>query len=164
VNGQQAGGLSGVTDLFSAGNFLDLTDDQKMSRPSFEQMPAGARIRPPGATADAGMAREAELRYETFVCDDPALKGVRLRATAIDQMVTFFPAPTLRAGAASRSRLAARRRYATTPDPIVLADPAESVVRSKTTLTAADAMPVTYTHAAETDLGADLQITRLGVG
>ena len=34
-------GVSEVTDLFSAGNFLNLTDDQKMSRPSFEPMPAG---------------------------------------------------------------------------------------------------------------------------
>jgi hypothetical protein len=163
VNGKAATGLSSVTDLFSAGNFLDLTDDQKMSRPSFEPMMAGARIQPPGSSADPAAARQVELRYETFVCDDESLFKVKSVAE-FGTFLAFSTAASLAAGAAGRSELRARQRYATTPDPIVLADPAESVVRSKTTLTAADATTLTYTHAAETYLGSDLQITRVGVG
>lgn len=161
VNGLPAGELSAVTDLFSAGNFLDLTDDEKLSRPGFEPMPAGARIRPPGEQAQVDTAREVELRYETFVCDDEDM----LRIHSVAVLDTFFAssrATTLLAGAAGSSELRASTRYATAADPIVLADPAEVMVLSTRTLIAAtEAM--TYTHAAELPLGADLQLARLGV-
>ena len=82
VDGTPAGALSEVTDLFSAGNFLDLTDDQKLSRPSFEPMPAGARIRPPGEKVTLDDARQADLRYETFVCDEDGGPGRAQQARA----------------------------------------------------------------------------------
>jgi hypothetical protein len=164
ANNTAAGAVSQVTDLFSAGNFLDLTDDQKLSRPSFEQMPAGARVRPPGETAEHAAARQVELRYETFVADDDSL--FKLRSVAIlDSFFAFAAATTLASGAAGRSELRARTRYSTEPDPIALADAGESVVRSKVTLDAAVAgKPMTYTQAAEIPLGDDLQLTRWGVG
>lgn len=164
ANNTPAGAVSQVTDLFSAGNFLDLTDDQKLSRPSFEQMPAGARLRPPGESAEHAAARQVELRYETFVADDDSLRKLRSVAT-LDTFFAFAAATTLAAGAAGRSELRARTRYATDPDPIALADAGESVVRSKVTLGAAVAGgPMTYTQAAEVPLGDDLQLTRWGVG
>ena len=164
ANNTPAGAVSLVTDLFSAGNFLDLTDDQKLSRPSFEQMPAGARVRPPGESAERTAARQVQLRYETFVADDDSL--FKLRSVAeLDELFKFAAATTLAAGAAGRSELRARTRYATDPDPITLADAGESVVRSKVTLGAAVAgAPMTYTQAAEIPLGDDLQLTRWGVG
>jgi hypothetical protein len=161
VGTAKAGAVSEVRDLFSAGNFLDLKDDEKLSRPSFEPMPAGARIRPPGEAVEFDAARDAELRYETFVCDDEKLAG--LHTTAV--LDTFFArsaAHTLGAGAAARSELRARQRYASAPDPIVLAGAGEVNVRSKTTLAAATE-PMTYTHATEQVFDADLQIARLGV-
>ncbi len=164
ANNTPAGAVSQVTDLFSAGNFLDLTDDQKLSRPSFEQMPAGARLRPPGESAEHAAARQVELRYETFVADDDSLFRLRSVAT-LDDFFAFAAATTLAAGAAGRSQLRARTRYSTDPDPITLADAGESVVRSKVTLGAAVAGgPMTYTQAAEIPLGDDLQLTRWGVG
>ncbi len=163
VDGSNAGALSEVTELFSAGQFLDLTDDEKLSRPSFEPMPAGARIRPPGETAPFAASRQADLRYETFVCDDDAMIGKKSQP-ASDGLFTLSRALVLAAGAAGRSELRARSRYASAPDPIVLADAGEVLVRSKVTL-AATASPVTgYTHAAETALAADLQLVRLGAG
>ena len=161
---EPAAGVSEVTDLFSAGNFLNLTDDQKMSRPSFEPMPAGARIRPPGEKAAWAAARQAELKYETFVADPDGLPGMRLRASAVDSLFLNSAAIGLNAGAAGRSQLRAGRRYSTEPDPIVLADAAESTVRAKSTLASAAATTMTYTHAAEAAQDAGLQVARLGVG
>jgi hypothetical protein len=163
ANNTPAGAVSQVTDLFSAGNFLDLTDDQKLSRPSFEQMPAGARLRPPGESAEHAAARQVELRYETFVADDDSLRKLRSLAV-LDTFFAFTAGTTLAAGAAGRSELRARTRYATAPDPIALADPGETVVRSKATLAATAGGATTYTQAAEIPLGDDLQLTRLGVG
>jgi hypothetical protein len=163
VNGTPAGALSEVTDLFSAGTFLDLSDDQKLSRPSFEPMPAGARIRPPGEAADFDAAREADLRYETFVCDDDALIGIRGMALS-DTLMASSRLTTLAAGAAGRSELRARIRYASDPDPIALADPGEvQVVTKETVAVAVGTEWATYTHAAERPLAADLQLARLGV-
>ncbi|MEO5819723.1 MAG: HEAT repeat domain-containing protein [Vicinamibacteraceae bacterium] len=163
VNGAPAGALSEVTDLFSAGTYLDLSEDQKLSRPSFEPMPAGARIRPPGDAASFTAAREADLRYETFVCDDSGTAGVHGKAF-LDVLFASSPFTTLAAGSAGRSDLRARTRYATAPDPIVLAHPGEVEVVSKVTVTAAVGVAsATYTRAAEQPLAADTQLARLGV-
>ena len=40
----QAKAISNATDLFSPGNFLTLSEDQKLSRPAFEPFPAGMVI------------------------------------------------------------------------------------------------------------------------
>jgi hypothetical protein len=162
VNGKAAGAVSEVKDLFSAGSFLDLSDQDKLTRPSFEPMPAGARIRPPGETADPATARQVDLRYETFVCDEDAPHG----HSVVEPVGTFLKASaalTLGAGAAGRSDLRAQARYATTPDPIVLAGAGEVARTSKATLAADLAAGVlTYTHAAERPLAAGEQLVRLG--
>lgn len=162
VNGVPAGALSEVTDLFSAGNYLDLTDDQKLSRPSFEPLPAGARIRSAGETAPFAASRQANLRYETFVCDLEGGAGPRSQP-AEDTLMASSVVAVLAAGAAGRTELRSRRRYAADPDPIALADPGEVRVLSKVTVTAVDALVSTYTHAAERPLAGDVQLARLGV-
>lgn len=163
ANSVPAGALSEVTDLFSAGVYLDLTEDQKLSRPSFEPMPAGARIRPPGEGVDFNAARETELRYETFVCDDDAMRGLKGLAVR-DTLISSAGRAALAAGAAGRSELRARTRYATDPDPLILADPGEVQMLSKSTLAvAAGTTTQTYTHAAERPLANGDQLARLGV-
>jgi hypothetical protein len=158
-----AGAISEVTDLFAPGEFLDLTDDQKLSRPGFEPMPAGARVRPPGETVNVGAARHAELRYETFVCDDDSMRGKR----SIGLRDTFFAASAakaLKAGAAGASALRARDRYVTAPDPITFADAGAVAVVSKSTVAVVPGtVTQTYTHAAEETLTADQQLARIGV-
>jgi hypothetical protein len=167
VSDTPAGALSEVTDLFSAGNYLDLSDDEKLSRPSFEPMPAGVRIRPPGERAAFAASRHAELRYETFVCDDDALIGVSIvdtKATATKTAaMSVSEAIMLAAGAAGRSALRATQRYARKPDPIVLAGAGEVVPVSKITISAATAAAHTYWLAAESPLAEDIQLARLGV-
>lgn len=163
VNGTPVGALSLVTDLFAPGAFLDLSEDQKLSRPSFEPMMAGARMHPPGENAPFDGAREADLRYETFVCDDDDLVGVHSRAV-LDVLSSSSASAALSAGAAGRSDLRSRSRYATPAEPIVLAHGGEVEVKSKETLAAQPGGSFsTYTHAAEIKLSADMQITRLGI-
>lgn len=162
VNGIPASAVSEVTDLFSAGVYLDLTEDQKLSRPAFEPMPAGARIRPDGERVDFDASREAELRYETFVCDDDAMHG--LRSLMADRLIASASALALASGSAGRSSLRAPTRYATVPEPLVLADASEVQVRSKGTLAvAAGTDTAIYTHAAERLLTDGYQLARLGV-
>jgi hypothetical protein len=163
VNAAPAGALSSVDDLFAPGTFLDLSEDQKLSRPSFEPMMAGVRLRPPGENAPFDDSREADLRYETFVCDDDELIGMHSLAV-LDKLCGSAPFAALRAGAAGRSELRSRGRYATAPDPIVLAHTGEVELMSKDTLAAQPGGSfATYTHAAETPVPAGMQIARLGI-
>ena len=69
----------------------------------------GARIRPPGEAAEWARAREAELRYETFVCDDDALRGVTARRRRPTSWSRNSAARRSAAGAAGRSELRAGR-------------------------------------------------------
>jgi hypothetical protein len=163
VGGAWASALSPVTDLFAPGAFLDLSEDQKLSRPSFEPMMAGARMRPPGENAPFDGSREVKLRYETFVCDDDDLISVRSIA-ALDVLFASATFAALGAGAAGRSELRAKSRYAAPGDPIVLAHGGAVEVRSKATLAAqAGGSFATYTHAAESRLPDGMQITRVGI-
>ncbi len=162
VNAVPAAALSEVTELFSAGSFLDLTDDQKLSRPSFEPMPAGARLRSAGENAPFAASLEAQLRYETFVCDEDGVPGAKGPARADVLMMSAAPL-ALMAGASGASELRARSRYAAPADPIVLAHPGEVQVVSKATVAAQGSPVMTYTHAAEQALTPDLQLARLGV-
>ena len=158
-----ASAVSEVTDLFAAANFLDLTDDEKVTRPGFEPMPAGARIRPTGEAVDAAAARHAELRYETFVCDDDSMMGFRSSAIR-DQFFGKSIRTSLASGAAGASGLRASRRYATAPDPIELADAGKVAVVSKSTVEIVPGTVIeTYTHAAEHARDADVQLARVGV-
>lgn len=158
-----AGAVSEVTDLFASGVYLDLTDEQKLSRPGFEPMAAGARVRPPGEKVDVGSSRHAELRYETFVCDDESMRGKHGIAVR-DLLFAKSASKALNAGAAGLSALRARERYVTKPDPITFADAGAVTVVSKSTVSvAAGAVTQTYTHAAEQTLTAELQLARLGV-
>lgn len=163
ANGAATGPLNTISDQFAPGGFLDLTDDEKLSRPGFEAMPSGVRSRPAGESVPHTESRQAVLTYETFVGDPaPAIWRIRSRVDARNTFVAATAALGLQAGAAGRSELRARTRYATEPDPIVLADSGESVVRSTATLAATGSF-VSYTAAAET-ISVGQQITRLGVG
>jgi hypothetical protein len=44
VDGRSVAAVSTTTDRFAPGQFLDLTDDQKLSTPTFEDMPSGMRF------------------------------------------------------------------------------------------------------------------------
>lgn len=154
INGTPAAAFSAVEDLFPAGQFLDLTDDQKLSRPAFEPMPAGIQINPTGS-AQFGSGEQANLQYETFRTDAPQKRLYILAdfgwPAAANKLV-------LDAIASARSDLRAADRYRVTPEPIQFADAAMAMVTSTDTLIGAQAQ--TYSHAAET-LAVGQQVVRL---
>ena len=60
-----------LTDLFAAAQYLDLSDDEKLTKPSFEPFQAGLRFGTPGATADTVPPPFLPLVYETLIIDEP---------------------------------------------------------------------------------------------
>ena len=176
VDGVDVGAISEVTDLFSAGQFLDLPDDVKLSAPSFEPMQAGIRMNPPAeAGFDLARARQSDLEYETFVTDDDAMLHLRFRESALS-VLAVSPGLTLAAGAAGRSVLRQKARYDLPPKPITMADPGQAVIRGKLDLAVkagVEAGALTFTHAAtaladavaaQPALSGELQLLRVGVG
>jgi hypothetical protein len=65
--GAAATDVAPVTDQFAAGQFLDLSDSERLSRPSFEPMRAG--VAAGGTAADAGNATVVATAYKTVVVD-----------------------------------------------------------------------------------------------
>lgn len=63
----EAGDLLPVTEPFAAAQFLNLTDDQALSKPSFEPMLAG--LSAGGDAVDAGNATVAAATYKTVAVD-----------------------------------------------------------------------------------------------
>ena len=61
------GDVSPVTEPFAAAQFLNLTDDQALSRPSFEPMRAG--LSAAATTVDAGNATVVAATYKTVAVD-----------------------------------------------------------------------------------------------
>lgn len=69
INGQSRP-LEPVSEFFAPAQFQDMPDDQKLSGPSFEQMPAGVRIGTDRVAFGAPIA--ADLGYEEIVVDATA--------------------------------------------------------------------------------------------
>ncbi len=65
--GSPAGETTPAVEAFAAGQFLDLTDDQRLSRPSFEPMRAG--LATGGQSLDAGNATVVATSYKTIALD-----------------------------------------------------------------------------------------------
>ena len=77
ISRHEGAALAATHDDFAPGQFLDLTDDQKLAGPAFQSMPSGVRVatatrRWPTAGADAAPAGvDADLGYDTDVMDAP---------------------------------------------------------------------------------------------
>ncbi len=94
LSGVAATDAAEVDDAFAAGQFVDLTDDQALSRPSFEQMRAG--LGAGGSAVDAGNATVVATTYKTVLVDG-ASRSTRPRwMLALDHATAVLhpPAPT----------------------------------------------------------------------
>ena len=131
---------------------------------------ASSRCRPgPGCARPArrprcAAARQVELRYETFVGDDDSLPGLRLRAASLDAVHAFGGRRPRRRCCRPQPSCGPGRRYATAPDPIVLGDPGEASSGRQVDAGRRRRATMTYTHAAEIQLGRRPAGPRLGVG
>jgi hypothetical protein len=61
--------LSDALDNFALGQFEDMSDDQKLSRPSFEKQHAGLELAPDGTALASFRAVRRSARYEEVVID-----------------------------------------------------------------------------------------------
>jgi hypothetical protein len=143
---------SAVTDKFAAAQFLNISDDEKISRPAFEDFQSGMQISPVGE--QVGIVIENDVAYETKV-----LHGQRLtvRHTMAYEHATLFAG----LGGAGRSSTAVSQRYVTPAGdlpraPVTLSSPTAATIVSRTDLRAATlngtsvtASDATYTLAAQ---------------
>jgi hypothetical protein len=76
VGGVDQPGLTPLRAPFAAGQFVDLTDDERLSRPDFEPFVAGVAVTP--STPARGPVVAADLSYEEIVIGpDGPLEGAR---------------------------------------------------------------------------------------
>ena len=107
--------LRPVNEQFAAGDFLDLTDDEKLHRPSFEAMPAGVTLQPKAlafggqAPGSANQMAVSEIDFEEIVVDADGnvvrKEGAKpLSTLVLTVAVEFGPAAlsSLRTGGSSR--------------------------------------------------------------
>ena len=133
VNLVDVGAISEVTDLFSAGQFLNLTDDEKLSRPSFEPMQAGVRINPAAGCRFRPGSRAPERSQVRDIRDRRRrLAGRRLSARAAVKFSAQAPGDhARRRRRGPLPRCATRHATICRPDPITMADPGQTVIRGK---------------------------------
>lgn len=159
--GPTAKAISHATDMFSPGNFLDLTDDQKLSRPAFEPFPAGLVLA--AETATYGTPQGTSYEWFTLVPPEKTLNRNRFVSLAAlnSVLLTIGPAGL---GAANGNP------YAVAAEAITAQDPGAAKVRSpydlgviaglpETTMTTANAADVVASVAA-----GQAQLVGLGVG
>jgi hypothetical protein len=108
--GGKSVGFERLRDFFAPAEFLEMTDDEKLTAPSFEPLTAGVSLNLEGFILpgnDIDVIEEPKLRYETYVIDDkdqparqvfePSGLHPALNAAHLDKQLSF--------GAAARSEV-----------------------------------------------------------
>jgi hypothetical protein len=114
--GSQATGYTAVQDDFAPAQFFDLSDNDKLSRPSFERHDAGAVMS--GNFVTNGAARAKTVNYETYYINTPGV------VTVDEGVPQAFPWSGLQfvmsTGAAARKTISRSDslRYAASGNPI----------------------------------------------
>ncbi len=133
-----------LNDQFARAQFFDLSDDEKLSSPSFEAMPAGVEIGTTGLASGPGVVVNAD--YDTFIYD---------AATGTSAPDAPYQVPASRMTLLSRTgtRPAPGARYRATGIPVQVGGPRYTV--TSTDDLSAQALPglpasgaLTYTQAA----------------
>ncbi len=115
VGDQPASAVTDVVDWFAPAQFFDLTEAEKLSAPSFEELPAGLRFEAPEVAG--GVAAAFVLDYEQVI-RDPDLAEVDVRPEAIYTPTAAALSLAVRYSTAGRPRLPAavsRSRAAASP-------------------------------------------------
>lgn len=138
---------------FARGEYLDLSEDQKLATPSFERFEAGASVGTDAYTVPGGeVAFEPE--FETTYLEAPEVHEI----DHLDGLLLF---ELTKAGAVARSSGRRDDRYAGARLDLTLAEPGHLVADADTlavdadlSLTAGD-RPLTFTEASQAAVGAD---------
>ena len=114
VNGTAAT-FQQVFDSFAPAQFLDLSDDQKLAAPSFQEMVAGVSVGLAGLdfTADgADILEDESITYETILVDDDESRDAPASAVTSEFVNRYVP---LGAAAASDIRRVGQAKYPASP-------------------------------------------------
>ncbi len=91
LDGQIAANAEPVRDHFAPGQFIEMTDDERLVRPSFEPMDSGVRFGATSVTfggrADAAHSVKIPIEYETIIVGaqlEPAVGVTRFEALAAE--------------------------------------------------------------------------------
>ena len=145
VGGLPAKAVSASTDLFAPGEFLDLSNDEKLSRPGFEPFPSGVVIA--GADTDLyGTPSDTSYQWDTVFPPKKLPRTWMLQTSMLG-----VHAAILSSGAAGKAYVASGNPYAVEAEKVVLAHPGQSHVRSVRDLApiaGAPDGPLTTTEAA----------------
>lgn len=139
--------VSATADRFAPAQFLALTDDEKLSRPAFEDFPSGARFS--GVSADtSGPPVGSTYQWNTVLPHQPAPTVFK------DEVLSslFTLTKIVAASPAARSGTLSAQPYAVPPAPVAYADAGSVVLRSVQDLgqlAGVAAAPMTTTAAAE---------------
>ena len=158
----QAKAVSHATDQFSPGTYLDLTEDQKLSRPAFEPFPSGIII----AAEAVKYGTQRSTQYEWFTICPPVKTRTRQSFTSLGGLHDVL----LANGPAGRVNLNSGNPYAVATEAIKVADAGVVKVRSTLDLGPVDGVIDTYlTTAAAADIVSGLavgtaQIVGVGAG
>jgi hypothetical protein len=81
LSGQTTQLVGVVKDLFAPAQFFNMTDDEKLASPSFEQMQAGVTFGTDAVAFDEGRSVASPLTFETIIID-AAGQSTRPKAAA----------------------------------------------------------------------------------
>jgi hypothetical protein len=165
--GTGAPGYDTVQDQFAPAQFFDLSDTDKLSRPSYELHDAGVLLN--AGLVTNGSPQPKTIDYETFFIDTP---GVIRVDEGVPQPFPWHVITTvLLSGSASRKPIshAGNRRYSAPGNPITVAEPAfvltdtttlqpQTTTQGKTTYSDVHAL-LTDTLRTTPDKQGSLQIT-----
>lgn len=148
VNGSTPGQET-IQDDFAPAQFFELSDDEKLARPSFERQDAGIRLT--GTMVSCGAPVSKAISYETFYVDQP---GGPLRSDPVPKPGPFVLgelSQVLALGSSGRAAIgtAGDRRYTAPGNPVRVAQQS-FVIADRTTLNLAGIGAVqgsTYSNA-----------------
>jgi len=146
--GSQSTTPTAVQDDFAPAQFFDLSDNDKLSRPSFERHDAGAIMS--GALVTNGKSFAKTIDYESFFINTP---GVVTVDEGVPQPFPWTALPiVMRTGSAALKDIsrAGKLRYSVPGNPITVAEPSFTLASTCTlaAVTTAAAAGTTYSDGA----------------
>jgi hypothetical protein len=145
-----------VRDAFAPGQFFDMSDDEKLSRPAFESLPAGyTRLGVGGTTYASDATRTAVFHYDTVIID-------KQDEVARQDTGEYFMAPGvvpvlagLGAAAESPMRRTSSARFAGPSQNVVVNKPAYAIASPDDLAVVTPAMSYVEAEEAQRGLGGD---------